>query len=132
MKTARQSFQFVTQVNLTECTEWRAASLSDLHRHLMAVPESVIYYHTHHFLRQHQFLSPEPPNDFAYWVGEALGDDGLAESLASVDIVHMQSLEKLRLEFLRRIDEYFAAGGKDLSAPPGEDFFFMRAVSFIL
>jgi hypothetical protein len=65
MKRAQNPFHFVSRINLTECTQWRANSLEELLRHLRAVPSSVIYYHTHHFLRQHQFLSPEPPNDFA-------------------------------------------------------------------
>jgi hypothetical protein len=50
-------------------------------------PPSVVFQHTHHFLVQHQELSPEPPNDFAYWVATVLQEDELGERLAAVDTV---------------------------------------------
>ncbi|MBI4396139.1 MAG: hypothetical protein HY548_03520 [Elusimicrobia bacterium] len=130
MKTAEKPFQFVARLELTECTQWRAAGLEDLLRHVKIVPESVLYYHTHRFLRQHQYLSPEPPNDFAYWVYEILGERRLGEELASVDIIHVPSLEALRAEFVSRLGSYFSQGHADQRAPAGEEFYFMSAVTF--
>ena len=62
-------------------------------------PQSSIYYHTHRFLQQHHYLSPEPPNDFAYWVTNILGLDALGERLASIDIIHFMDMEALRKAF---------------------------------
>ena len=56
-------------------------------------PDAVIYYHTHHFLEEHHYLTPEPSNDFAVWVSDALGDEVLGERLASVDTFEFPSLE---------------------------------------
>ena len=62
------------------------------------VPSSSIYYHTHRFLQQHYRVSPEPPNDFAYWITNILGLRELGESITSVDIINIDSLEDLRKE----------------------------------
>ena len=70
---AAEPFRFYTRLHLTELTGLRAAGLVQLVRLLKSVPGGSIYYHTHRFLQQHQYLSPEPPNDFAYWVREILG-----------------------------------------------------------
>ncbi len=60
-------FQFYTRLQLSELTGLKASTLPELLTHIRAVPTSCIYYHTHRYLQQHQYLSPEPPNDFAYW-----------------------------------------------------------------
>src|SRR5438876_10001227 len=93
---AKNPFHFVTQTSLVELTGLRARELYELLNHLKTVPLSVIYYHTHHFLRQHQFLSPEPPNDFAYWVTNVLQEDRLGEQLAAIDTIRFASLRLLK------------------------------------
>jgi hypothetical protein len=70
---AEQPFRFQTLWSMVELTGLFAHNLRELVAHLKTVPGSVIYYHTHHYLRQHQSLSPEPPNDFAYWTTNVLG-----------------------------------------------------------
>lgn len=61
-----ESFRFYTKSNLTELTGLKAVNLTELLELIRAMPGSCIYHHTHRFLIQHQYLSPEPPNDFAY------------------------------------------------------------------
>ena len=46
----------------------KAKNLEELRAGVAAVPDSSLYFHTHHELHQHEVLSPEPPNDFAFWV----------------------------------------------------------------
>ena len=70
---AKEPFKFYTSFHLSELTGLRAATLSQLAGLLKEVSGSCIYHHTHRFLQQHQYLWPEPPNDFAYWVSEVLG-----------------------------------------------------------
>ncbi len=60
-------------------------SLRELVDILRTSPDTVVYFHTHHFLEQHHFLTPEPSSDFAFWGAEALGDESLGGGLASVD-----------------------------------------------
>ncbi len=129
---AQAPFQFVTQTSLIELTGLRARDLYELVNHLKTVPLSVIYYHTHHFLKQHQFLSPEPPNDFAYWVTNVLQEDRLGEQLAAIDTIRFSSLRSLQQALGVTIERYLARGKSSRVAPDGEEFHFMKARSFVL
>ena len=84
---AQSPFEFWTRLTLTKLTGRQAADLAGLLEHLRAVPLSVVFHHTHHFLVQHQHLNPEPPNDFAYWVTNVLQESWLGERLAAIDTV---------------------------------------------
>jgi len=64
-KIHRTPFIFKTRLYLTALTGLKARNLAKLLTHLKKLPGSVIYYHTHRFLQQHEFLSSEPPNAFA-------------------------------------------------------------------
>jgi hypothetical protein len=98
------------------------------------VPGSCIYHHTHRFLEQHQYLSPEPPNDFAYWVGQVLGENELAERLASIDTVQFSTIRRLREQFIETIEAYLEEKpmAKLRFAGAGEEFHFIKSVSFII
>ncbi|MEO5656113.1 MAG: DUF5752 family protein, partial [Nitrospiria bacterium] len=71
---ASEPFRFVTQIVQVELTGLKAKNADELLAHLRVVPPAVIHQHTHRFVSDHQFLSPEPPNDFAYWVTDILGE----------------------------------------------------------
>jgi hypothetical protein len=129
---ANNPFHFVTQTSLIELTGLRASEVYQLLEHLKNVPGSVLYYHTHHFLRQHQFLSPEPPNDFAYWVTNVLQEDRLGEQLAAIDTVRFSSLRSLREALVGTIERYLSKGRSSRVAPEGEEFHFMKARSFVI
>ncbi len=96
------------------------------------VPVYSIYHHTHRFLQQHHYLSPEPPNDFAYWLTSILNLRELGEAMASIDIVRWKSMEDLRAEFIRILDDYLTKGKYTISAPEGSEFHFMSAKVFVL
>ncbi len=135
IKKAPNPFWFYTQLALRELTGLKAKNLKEFLAVIKAVPGSVIYHHTHHFLRQHQYLTPEPPNDFAYWIRESLGEDRLAERLASVDICAYSSIRSLREKFIQIIEEYIAKKGarfEEREAQEGEEFHFVKAVSFVI
>lgn len=131
---AQEPFSFHTRLHLKELTGLKATNLESLLSQLKTVPGSSVYYHTHHFLQQHQFLSPEPPNDFAYWVGEVLGEDLLSEKLASIDTVQFHTIRSLRQKIVQTIEDHLKAypGSAARSSPEEEAFHFMKAVSFIL
>ena len=121
---ATEPFRFYTRLHLTELTGMKAANLVQLLRLLKSVPGGSIYYHTHHFLQQHQYLSPDPPNDFSYWVGEILGEAELSERLASVDIVQFSTIRGLREKIIETIEEYLD------EKPEAKARFPRRGVSF--
>jgi len=127
-----QPFHFLTTMHLTLLTNRRARDLAELLEHLRVVPGSVIYFHTHHFLVQHQYLSPEPPNDFAYWVTNILQEDQLGERLAAIDIIQFRTIRALRERLIQVIGEYLEERGDLRVAPPGEEFQFREAASFIV
>ncbi|MBI4432466.1 MAG: hypothetical protein HY592_03170 [Candidatus Omnitrophica bacterium] len=129
---AKEPFIFKTQLSLTELTGLKASDLSELRHHLETVPESCVYYHTHHFLEQHQFLTPEPPNDFAYWVVNVLQEELIGERLAAIDTIQYHSLEALRKAILTTLDQFLAERPHLRKAPVGQEFHFMRCALFAI
>ncbi|MBI4227563.1 MAG: hypothetical protein HY600_04750 [Candidatus Omnitrophica bacterium] len=127
-------FQFSTRLTLREATGLQAVSLGQLLRHLKTVPGSVVFHHTHHYLQQHQSLTPEPPNDFAYWVTEVLGDKVLGEQLASVDTVQCPSIRALRDQLAATLERALRARPllRSQAVPADEAFHFIKAVSVVL
>lgn len=131
---AKEPFRFHTRLHLSELTGLRATTLGQLLGLIKNVPGSCIYHHTHKFLQQHQYFSPEPPNDFAYWVSEVLSEDELGERLASIDTVQYTTIRHLREKIAATIEDYL----KDNKlanlkfARTGEEFHFIKSVSFVL
>ena len=130
---AKEPFRFYTRMILPELTGLKAANLDQLLKILKEVSPSAIYHHTHRFLQQHQYLAPEPPNDFAYWVTEVLGEYRLGEKLASIDTVEFSTIEALRTNIVSAIEEYLKENPTSGSrtAQEGEEFYFVKSVSFI-
>jgi len=132
LKKAKEPFRFVTRVHLTELTGLKASNLRELVDILRTAPDAIVYYHTHHFLEKHHFLTPEPSNDFALWVTEALGDEAMGESLASVDTFGFSNLKSLRDRLVGILDESLARSTGNREAMPGREFYFMKSVVMIL
>ena len=132
LRRAAEPFEFYSRLNLTLLTGRRARDLAELLENLRSVPGSVVYHHTHRLLIQHQFLSPEPPNDFAYWASNILLEEHLGEELASIDLLRFGTIRELREELIRVIQNHLERASDVRAAPPGMEFFFMRSVSFIL
>ena len=130
---AKEPFKFYTQLHIPELTGLKASNLQELLDLIKTVPGSVIYHHTHRFLQQHQYLSPEPPNDFAYWITGILGEEELGEALYSIDTIQYTSIRELRDEIVRTIENYIVKHQRSLHkfATPGEEFHFVKSVSFI-
>lgn len=131
---AKEGLRFYTRLHLSELTGLRASNLNQLSKLIKQVPGSCIYHHTHRFLQQHQYLSPEPPNDFAYWVTEILGEDELGEKLASIDTVQFSTIHDLREAIATAIDGYLKnnALAKLRFAGEGAEFHFIKTVSFAI
>jgi len=134
MVTANEPFRFYTRLHLSELTGLRASTLPQLLDILRSISGSSIYHHTHRFLQQHQYLSPEPPNDFAYWVAEVLGEDELGERLASIDTVQFSNIRSLREKIIQTIEVYLKENplAKLRFAKEGAEFHFIKSVSFIM
>ncbi|MBI4428636.1 MAG: hypothetical protein HY562_05920 [Ignavibacteriales bacterium] len=125
-------FYFNTKLDQTLLLGTKARSVAELLNGIKSAPESSIYYHTHRYLQQHHFLSPEPPNDFAYWIQEVLNEPRLGELMYSVDVVQFNSLEDLRNKFIEILEQHSTGNGKGQTAPEGQEFHFMASQTFVL
>lgn len=134
LKKAVDPFAFYTRLHLSELTGLKASTLAELLFLIKEVPGSCIYHHTHRFLQQHQYLSPEPPNDFAHWVSELLGEDELGEKLASIDTIQFSTIRSLREKIVDTIEKHIEASpaSANKTAHKGEEFYFIKSVSFIM
>jgi hypothetical protein len=130
---AKEPFQFYDRLHLPELTGLKAANLHEFVQLLKLVPDSCIYHHTHQFLQQHQYLSPEPPNDFAYWVTEVLGDGELGEILSSINTVQFPTIRTLREKMITAVEEHLKnkSSAQLRFASEADEFHFVKSVSFI-
>ena len=125
-------FYFKTRLNLVEMLGIRARNVPGLLEQVRQVPGASIYYHTHRFLQQHNYLCPEPPNDFAFWIANAMGLDSLGERLASIDTIKFTRISDLRDAFVAVLEKS-AGSGKAATADchEGEEFHFMSCRTFV-
>ena len=117
---------------MRELTGLKARNLKELLALLREVPESVIYFHTHHFLEQHHYLIPEPANDFALWVSDELGEETLGEKLASIDTFEFPTIDALRARIEGVISDYLAQNPDGRGVGEGQEFHFIKSISFVL
>ncbi|MFH2107444.1 MAG: DUF5752 family protein [Chrysiogenia bacterium] len=125
-------FYFKTRLNLVEMLGIRVRNVPDLLEQIRQVPGASIYHHTHRFLQQHHYLCPEPPNDFAFWIANALGLNGLGEQLASIDTIKFARINDLRDALSAIIEKFQSRGnGMTISCHEGEEFHFMSCRTFV-
>jgi len=133
-KNNEKAFRFYTRLHLRVLTGLKALNITELLQLIKKVPGSSIYYHTHHFLQQHQYLSPEPPNDFAHWITNVLNEEVLGEKIASIDTIQYSTIRALRNEIAKIIEDYIRQNPsvKLRFVSPRRAFHFIRSISFIL
>jgi hypothetical protein len=125
-------FHFHSKLELKIMLGIKAKNASQLLDAIKIVPDSSIYYHTHGFLQQHHYLSPEPPSDFSYWIGGVLNDKLLAEQLSSIDIVRYNSIAEIRTCLVTAVESFLRSDGVERECRPGEEFYFMASQLFVL
>lgn len=127
-----QAFYFYTRVTEVELLGKVARNVKELLQGIKVVPASSIYHHTHRYLEQHRYFSPEHPNDFSYWISNYLGIKALGEKIASVDIFQFNDIEELRRKFIQILEEYLGEVKSLRNCLPGEEFRFLSSRIFIL
>jgi len=130
---ASEPFRFYTRQNLIYLLGRSARNVSGLLAGIKELPVSSVYLHTHHYLDQHEFLSPEPPNDYAYWVKNVLQDDVLGEEIAGIDLRSFSSLQDMQMRLIELLENSVAREPEAAhrTAPAGEEFHFMAARTFV-
>lgn len=132
LKKAAAPFHFNTRLHLRELTGIKACNLTELYNVLKEVPDSVVYYHVHHFLEENLYLTPEPTNDFAIWVNSTLGNDILSEQLASIDTFAFPTIGAVKQRLVDTVGDYLRNNQDSRSCSEGEEFYFVRSVIFIV
>lgn len=130
-KRAKEPFHFHSLTLLRKPTGLKARNLVELAGILSNAPEGVIYYHTHQFLQEHHYLTPEPANDFAVWVVDALGDEVLGERLASVNPFTSADLGGVGEKLANIIEEHLSQHPDHREAAEGKEFYFVKSVRFV-
>ncbi len=125
-------FRFFTSVPLVELTGQKAKNLKELKEIIEVIDGSSIYFHTHHYVREHHFLSEEYPSDFAYWVAEVLQEKPLGEKLAILDLRDFPTIRSLREKILELIQDYLYKSRRIRDVQPGLEFHFCKTVSIII
>lgn len=125
-------FEFKTEIHLVKLLGLKARNIEELYENIQTVPLSSIYYHTHRFLKQHHFLSPEPPNDFAYWIKNSLNIKDLSESIASIDTVKFEGIKELKNQILSVLANYLKNVRAINNCEKGDEFHFLSCQTFVL
>ncbi|MBA4311283.1 MAG: hypothetical protein C0417_01495 [Chlorobiaceae bacterium] len=130
---AKEPFQFFTRQNLTYLLGKKAKNLNALLTGIKEIPLASIYQHTHHFLEQHEYLSPEPPNDFAYWITNVLQNNALGEEIAGIDLRQFSSLKDIQVRLVEIVENSIQHDPESANrnVPAGEEFHFMGAQTFV-
>lgn len=111
---------------LVTTTGLSAGNLRSLRDCMEAVPAGSIYHHFYGRLLRPVFDEPEYNNDFASWVNWHLKRKALAEKLSMVVPSDFDSLEGVRGELVRVIDDHIAEAGDYMETPLDERFRFLR------
>lgn len=127
-----KEFIFYTRLVQVILTGEKAFSITELIKGIEKAENSSIYYHTHRFLQQHITKSPEPPNDFAYWIGNILNIGSLSEQISSVNLVQFQNIEDIRKTYLNILNQYIKTHKHSPVCMPGQEFYFLSSRTFIM
>jgi hypothetical protein len=90
--------------------------------------ESIFHHSYQYFLKGHML---EYTNDFAQWAGESLEERALAERLSSIDPYSFKSVNHVRKELIRVIDEHLSEFPEPHDVVTGDEFYFNETISFV-
>jgi hypothetical protein len=124
-----EPFEFRQCTTLLKATGQKANTLSSLRALTEEMSENAIYHHTYqYFLKSH---SLEYTNDFAQWAGEGLEERALAEELSNVDPYAYPTVDGLRKELMRVMQDYLARFPEPRDTRPGEEFYLNESVTLV-
>ena len=129
---AKYPFKFYTRLTLPQLTGIYALNLKELLDGIKKADDSIIYYHTHHYLIQHHYLVPDAPNDFAHWIIHTLGERLLGEEISSIDMFSYNTMDGYKQELIRRLTASISKDSKTRRVEMNERFNFMKAVTFVM
>jgi len=129
---ARTPFEFKSAALLLFIERERATNIDELLQALRSCPEESIFQHTFRTLEEHHFLKEGFSNDFAHWAYTELGEVGLGERLASLDVREFTSLRALRERLVQIVEEFAAWSPKSRERTAGAPFYFCSSKIIVL
>ena len=125
-------FEFKSAAHLLFIEKEHARNIGELSTALRTCPEESIFQHTFRTLEEHHFIKEGFSNDFAHWAYVELGEVGLGERLASLDVREFTSIEKLRSRLTDMVEDYGRSNPKALDREAGAPFYFCSSKTIIL
>ena len=129
---ARAPFEFKSAANLMFIDRERPRNIGELLDAFHTCSEESIFQHTFRTLEEHHFIKEGFSNDFAQWTYVELGEVGLGERLASLDVREFTSLEALRSRLATIVEEYGAENPKARDREASKPFYFCSSKKIVL
>lgn len=107
----------------------QATTIAELWEQLRRISADSVFNHTFQSLSAHHFLTEGFSNDFAQWVLAACNAPELAEQLASLDIRQYESVETLRGDLVKMLEDFVRAQPPRAYQKAFEPFYFCEAVT---
>jgi hypothetical protein len=124
-----QQFDFRACISVLKSTGKKARNLGELRDIISVVSEDCLFHHTYqYFLKGHVL---EYTSDFAHWAGESLEERALAERLANIDPYDLGSIDAVRKELVKVIDDYLLHFPEPREALAGDEFYFNETLSLV-
>ena len=105
---ARTSFDFKTASHLLFIERQRASNIDELLEGVKTCSDESIFQHTFRTLQEHHYIKEGFSNDFAQWAYVDLGEVGLGERLAGLDVREFTSLGAVRERIVEIVEEFGA------------------------
>lgn len=131
-KKSKKPFRFLTSSVLVILMGEKARHLKEFVEKLKKMDDNVIFFHVHNAYREYHFAPGKYTNDFAYWIGEALGESTLAEKVANIEVGDFTNLTELRDKIVVVVEQFLHSAVEIRRAAPGKEFYFCRNVSFVM
>jgi hypothetical protein len=129
---ARAPFEFKSAAHLLFIERDRAYNIDELLQALQSCPEESIFQHTFRTLQEHHYIKEGFSNDFAHWAYVELGEVGLGERLASLDVREFTSLSALRSRLVEIVEQYGTANPRARERSAMEPFYFCSSKTIVL
>ena len=149
MVNSTDPFEFMQCVSIVKSTGKSAKNLGELRKIISEIGDESIFHHVYQYFLKGHIL--EYTNDFAHWAGEYLEERALSERLTSIDPYTgeyvddeavdehlsnikpytLESVNKVRKELIREIDDFLKERPEPRDVVPGNEFYFNETVNLI-
>jgi hypothetical protein len=127
---AKEPFQFMAASYLIRIRQERAHTLGEMAACLKEVSDASIFYHTFQSLEEHHYTSYS--SDFAEWATAACNAYELAERMAALDAGEFVTIDDLRRDLVKAIEECVKQRPQFRDLLAYEPFYFCEEVEFTL